>query len=203
MTQSRSLPILLLALCSLSMGIALSANALATDKAGIAASHFERGDYGEAYKQYLKLAKDGDTFAQYQVSYMKLMGLGADADTIEAMAWAVLAAESGNEGLVRYQDAVAALVPVDERKKAQSKTDYYLRRWGRDDRGGTSARAPDKPCTGSRLGGNCGESGSSAGKWIAWEDDRSDDPEHRRQMEALNRSIQENATQIRIAAGDS
>jgi hypothetical protein len=68
MTKFRPLPILLVLLCSMSMGLAVSANAGSADKSGAAAAQFERGEYGAAYKQYVKLAKDGDAYAQYRVS---------------------------------------------------------------------------------------------------------------------------------------
>lgn len=205
MTPFRSFPILLVLLLSMSTGVAVSANPRTADKAGAAAAQFERGEYGAAYKQYLKLAKDGDTFAQYRVSYMELMGFGTKPDAVDAMAWAVLAAESGHEDLVRYQEAVATLVPSKNRKKAQKRADYFLRRWGRKDDGGggTLARLSEGVCTGSRLAGNCGQSTESAGKWIAWGDDRSGDPAQKDQIEMLDRSIQENAEQIRDHAGDS
>ena len=37
-------------------------------------------------KKYLKRAKDGDTFAQYRVSFMRLTGLGTKEKVSEAMA---------------------------------------------------------------------------------------------------------------------
>jgi len=205
MTRFRSLPILLVILCSMSAVVAVSANAGPADKAAAAAAQFERGEYGAAYKQYLKLAKDGDAYAQYRVSYMEVMGLGTNPDIVDAMAWAVLAAESGHEDLLRYQEAVATLVPSKDRKKAQKRADYFLRRWGQEDDGGggTLARLSEGVCTGSRLAGNCGQSTDSAGKWIAWGDDRSGDPAQKDQIEMLNHSIKENAEQIRDHAGDS
>jgi len=64
-----------------------------------AAQLYDSGEYKSAYKQYLKLAKDGDTFAQYRVSYMRLTGLGTKEKVSEAMAWAVLASQSGDTEL--------------------------------------------------------------------------------------------------------
>lgn len=199
MTSLRSLPTIILLLCGLAATSPLPANTGSADPAGAAAAEFERGDYKAAYKSYLKLAKEGDAFAQYRVSYMELMGLGTKPDVVEAMAWAVLAAESGHEELVRYQDAVAAVVPSKKRKKAQARTDYYLRRWGRVDNGGggTLARNSEGVCTGSRLARNCGQGSDGAGKWIAWSDDRSADPSQKSQFEELDRSIRESAAEIR------
>ena len=128
MPSLRSLSITILFLCGISAETLVLASAGPADRAGAAATEFEQGDYKSAIKRYVKLAKDGDAFAQYRVSYMELMGLGTKPDVVEAMAWAVLAAESGHEELIRYQDAVATAVPSDKRKKAQARTDYYLRR---------------------------------------------------------------------------
>jgi hypothetical protein len=196
---------MILFLCGLSAPNAVLASTGSADRAGAAASEFEQGDYKSAFKHYMKLAKDGDAFAQYRVSYMELMGLGTRPDVVEAMAWAVLAAESGHEELIRYQDAVATAVPSNKRKKAQARADYYLRRWGRvdDSGGGTLARNSEGVCTGSRLARNCGQGGDGAGKWIAWSDDRSADPVPKRKFEELDRSIQRNATEIREQAADS
>jgi hypothetical protein len=205
MTSLRSLPIIIPLLCGLFAANLVLASTEPAGRAGAAAAEFERGDYKSAFKRYVKLAKDGDAFAQYRVSYMELMGLGTKADVVEAMAWAVLAAESGHEDLIRYQDAVATAVPSKKRKKAQAKTDYYLRRWGRvdDAGGGTLARPSEGVCTGSRLARNCGQGSDGAGKWIAWNDDRSADPAQKRRFEELDLSIQRNASEIREHASDS
>jgi TPR repeat protein len=205
MTLFRSLTVLTVLFCGITAATPALANAGAADRGGAAAAEFEQGDYKSAFKRYLKLAKDGDAFAQYRVSYMELMGLGTKADVVEAMAWAVVAAESGHEELIRYQNAVATVVPSNKRKKAQARTDYYLRRWGPDDdsRGGTLARASEGVCTGSRLARNCGQGSDGAGKWIAWGDDHSSDPAQKRRFEELDQSIQRSATEIREYAADS
>jgi hypothetical protein len=165
---------------------------------GKAATAYEQGDYRSAYKQYVKLAKKGDTFSQYRVSYMSLMGLGTGVDPVEAMAWAVVAAELDHETLGRYESAVAAMVPGELRKKAQQRADYYLRRWGREDRDGgrTLASTSEGSCTGSRLAANCGQAETGGAKWIAWGADKSRDPEHRRQIEELNELILQSAAQL-------
>lgn len=205
MAKMRSACILMIIVCGVACGVAVSANAEPADRAELAATAFEKGDYRAAYKQYLKQAKNGDPFAQYRISYMELMGMGTSPDVVEAMAWAVLAAESGHEDLKRYQDTVATLVPGKQRKKAQARADYYVRRWGPEDRagGGTLARQSEGVCTGSRLAGNCGQGDGSAAVWIAWGDDRSDDPEQKDRIEELNRSILEHAADISDHAGDS
>lgn len=170
---------------------------------GQADTAFEQGDYGKAYKQYQKLAKDGNTFAQFRMSYMTLMGLGTRADAVESLAWAALAAEGDNEELDRYETAVAAMVPSKQRKKAEKKADYFLRRWGKDDRsaGGQLALNSEGVCTGSRLASNCGQGGSGAGYWITWGPDKSSDPQQRQHIEDLNRSIVEHAEHLTGASG--
>ena len=165
---------------------------------GKAATAYEQGDYGTAYKQYVKLAKKGDTFSQYRASYMSLMGLGTGVDPVEAMAWAVVAAEVDHEALGRYESAVAAMVPGELRKKAQQRADYYLRRWGREDRDGGRilASTSEGSCTGSRLAANCGQAESGGAKWITWGVDKSHDPEHQREIEELNELILQSAEQL-------
>ena len=205
MYSLRSLTIMIVFLHGISAEAPVLANTAADGQAGAAAAEFEQGEYKSAFKQYVKLAKDGDAFAQYRVSYMQLMGLGTKSDVVEAMAWAVLAAESGHAELIRYQEAVATAVPSNKRRKAQARTDYYLRRWGRADAsgGGTLARSSEGVCTGSRLARNCGQGSDGAGKWIAWSDDRSADPAQKRKFEELDQTIQKNASEIRGRATDS
>jgi hypothetical protein len=178
------------------------ANSGNNDPLGGAAALYERGDYAGAYKQYLKLAKGGDTFAQYRLSYMNLKGLGTEANIVESMAWAVVAAESKDASLTSYESAVAAMVPGELRKKAQSRADYYVRRWGRNDSGGgqTLARSSQGGCTGSRLAGNCDMGGSTGGGWIIWGADKSSDPAHRQRIEELNQTIVDNASQLAAGA---
>ena len=205
MNMIRTLSLSLVLLCGLSTGIPALGNAGPAERAGSAAADFQQGDYKSAYKSYVKLAKDGDAFAQYRVSYMELMGLGTKPDVVDAMAWAVLAAETGHEELVRYQDEVSTLVPSDKRKKAQARADYFLRRWGREDRGGGSqlAKKSEGVCTGSRLARNCGQESDGSGKWIAWGEDRSGDPDQKDRIEDLNDSIQRQATDIRSHTAES
>lgn len=203
MIHSRIPGLLLVLLCFL-----VAAPALAG--AGQSALHsaaalYEQGQYDKALKQYKKMARDGVTFAQYRMSYMSLMGLGTKPDVVESLAWAVLAAEGDHDELDRYQSAVAAMVPSDQRKKAEKKADYYVRRWGKDDRsgGGTLARSSEGGCTGSRLARNCGSEGGSGGLWISWGKDKSSDPGHRSQIEELNQAIVENAASIEANATGS
>jgi hypothetical protein len=153
---------------------------------------YENGDYAGAYKKYLKLGKKGDWFSQYRISYMNLNGLGTSENVIESLAWAVLAAQNGQGDLVRYQDAVAALVPEDKRKKAQQKVDYYMRRWGKDDSADNRKSSGD--CTGSRLSAYCKPT-SSKQTWISWKRSTPQDQESKDLIETLNQSILDSAAQ--------
>lgn len=122
---------------------------------------YASGDYPKAYSKYLKLAKKGDSFSQYRVSYMNLEALGMnEADVVEAFAWAVLAAQSGQSELVKYRRAVAEMVPENKQRKALRKVDFYMRRWGNialAQDAIVGAREQTRDCTGSRLGQRCDE----------------------------------------------
>lgn len=194
-------PLLLLALTAAVLAAPQSALANAGHPRDEAAAYYDSGDYATAYKRYLKLAKSGDAFAQYRVSYMTLVGRGTRSDVVEAMAWAVVASEHDHEQLDTYRGAVAALVPADKRKKAQSRADYFVRRYGKDDRNSGSSRSAGGTCTGSRIARNCDESGSGGAAWIAWGEDRSEDPAQRTRIEELNRAIVDAADPGAGAAG--
>ncbi len=158
-----------------------------------AAALYEIGEYGKAYKQYVKLGKKGDRFSQYRVSYMHLNGLGTREDVVESLAWAVLAAQNGEEELASYQNAVAAMVPENKRQKAQQKADYYMRRWGGQK--STAVRNTRGSCTSSRIASHC-KSGSSPKNWIAWQSNTPGDLELKNQIEMLNQTIESKAEQL-------
>jgi TPR repeat protein len=168
-----------------------------SDSRGSAAAFYDAGDYEAAYKQYFKLAKKGDVFSQYRMSYMTLMGLGTRADVVESLAWAMVAAESPHESLKNYRAAVAALVPSDQRKEAQNKAGTYMRRWS-GDKNATEDRMASVykgGCTGTRLARNCYAEGSGEA-WIPWGEDRSGDPAQKERIEQLNEDILGNAEQL-------
>jgi len=184
----RPLAVVLTFFCALALTPALSAAAQAEQDR--AATYYQRGDYDRAYKEYQQRAREGDTFAQYRVSYMTLMGMGTRADVIESMAWAVLAAEGDDQALDDYQAAVAAMVPSDKRRKAEKQADYFKRRWSRnEDYGSDRVEHSGGGCTGSRLAMNCNRGGASDGYRIAWGEDKSKDPAQRQRIEELNRDI--------------
>lgn len=116
--------------------------------------------YQEAMESYRKLARKGDTFSQYRMSFMNLQGEGVLVNLPEAFAWAVLAAESQNEQLQKYFEEVKALVPEEQRDDAQKLSETYLHRWGRMALAIEARKKADKQlriCTGSRLGTRCDE----------------------------------------------
>ena len=191
MFPRRFLAIALILFCALA-SLPMTLSAAAKSEQDRAASLYQRGDYDRAYKEYQQRARDGDTFAQYRVSYMTLMGLGTRADVIESMAWAVLAAEGDDKALDDYQAAVAAMVPADKRRKAEKQADYFKRRWSRnEDYGNDRVEHSGGGCTGSRLAMNCNRGGASVGYSIAWGEDKSKDPAQRQRIEELNRDIVE------------
>jgi hypothetical protein len=147
-----------------------------------ASTLYAEGDYSGAYKRYLKLAKSGEIFSRYRISYMAAVGLGTKQDPVESLAWAVLAEDIGPDSLTNYRKAIAALVPEKHRRKAQRKTDTYRKRWD------TKTSAGGK-CTGSRLAAACGGATSAGGRTISWPQDHSGDPEQLELIEGLNQAI--------------
>jgi hypothetical protein len=194
MTLNRRLLLALPVLCGLTITMPAHVNAEFGPKPDLAAALYDRGEHSNAYREYLKLAKDGESFAQYRVSYMLAMGLGTDADPVDSLAWAVVAATSAEGELDSYQEAIAASVPSKARKKAQKRVDYFLRRWGTGQyskSGNTLAWSSEGGCTGSRLAGNCGKGSSGSSYWIAWDEDRSNDPAQRELIRKINDFILE------------
>jgi hypothetical protein len=118
------------------------------------------GKYTEALKSYLSLAKQGDSFAQYRVSYMYFEGQGHESDIVESFAWAYLAAQNKSDPLIKYRDTVSAMVPENQQNKAVRKIDYYMRKWGNRKLASdmiTQTKRELNDCTGSRLGTRCEE----------------------------------------------
>lgn len=152
-----------------------------------AQSLYQQGEYAAAYKKFLKAGKKGHRYSSYRVSYMKLTGQGTSKDVVESVAWAVLAAHGETGELSEYKNAVAALIPQDQRKKAQKKADYYMRRWGEAEE--NRARNSVRECTGSRLSRNCSGASGSATEWIRWSSSESDEDEVLKHIEELDRAI--------------
>ena len=119
---------------------------------------YNEGEYKEAMGKYLPLAKKGDSFSQYRVSYMYLEGQGTETDLVESYAWAYLAAQNRQRELMEYRDVVGSLVPEKEHRKALRKVDYYMRKWGNlavAQDAAKGARNQLRNCTGSRVGTRC------------------------------------------------
>ena len=154
---------------------------------------YDNGEYKSAYKQYLKLAKDGDTFAQYRVSFMRLTGLGTKEKVTEAMAWAVLASQSGDAELKEYRDTVATMVPANERKSTERKATNYVRRYGSEEALDDAAPvgATGLECTGSRLMRHCKSQARAPSVHISWGKDRSGEAEPLDRIDALDQEITE------------
>lgn len=121
---------------------------------------YDRGDYSQALDEYEYLARRGDRFSQYRLSVMHLLSQGTDQDPADAFAWAVLAAQGGQDDLVDYARTIASLMPEDQTRRAQRRADYFLRRWGDRElarQAVDGARRELRNCTGSRLGQRCEE----------------------------------------------
>jgi hypothetical protein len=121
---------------------------------------YAKGKYSDALKLYLQLAKQGDSFSQYRVSYMYLEGQGHEENIVEAFAWSYLAAQNKSDPLIDYRDTVAKMVPRDLQPKAMRKLDYYMRKWGNRQLASdmiTQTKRELNECTGSRLGTRCEE----------------------------------------------
>ncbi len=60
------------------------------------AAAYQRGDHETAFKEFKPLAEQGNTWAQYYVGHMYIMGQGIPKDYTEAFKWYEKAAEQGN-----------------------------------------------------------------------------------------------------------
>ncbi len=61
-------------------------------------SHYKKGDYALAFREFLGLARLGQPLAQLDVGYMYAAGRGTQLNDIEAYAWAMLASKNGEAG---------------------------------------------------------------------------------------------------------
>ena len=119
---------------------------------------YQEGDYRKAYRKYLDLAKVGDSFAQYRVSYMNLYGQGRSKDVVEAFAWSTLAAQNKHPELVEYRDTLWEALDEDIQEDAETKADKYMNRYGNialAEKAREKARRRLSSCTGSRLSTRC------------------------------------------------
>ena len=154
----RNITLILIVAASVSVSLPLVAQSDYYYERKEAGQLFQQSNYTNAFKKYLQLAKKGDSFSQYQVSYMYYKGLGQKEDVVESLAWAVLAAQDRQKDLVKYRDTLALLVPEDKHNKATRKIDYYVRKWGNKpkvDESQDGPRGDAVHCTGSRVGNRC------------------------------------------------
>lgn len=91
--------------------------------------YYAQGSFSTAFKKYQKLAKEGDFHSQEMVSRMYAKGEGKSVNLIEAYAWSVLAAESGEES--RVLNSQALLQRVDNPAKAKKKAGKLVKKYGR------------------------------------------------------------------------
>ena len=118
--------------------------------------YYAAGDYKKAYKGYLKVAKIGDHYSQHWVSYIYANGEGRKVDLETAYAWSALAAESGNEKLVKYSEEL--LDKNEDKDGALKKAKKLYAKYGKqalDDKAEALAKRDigrrAGSCTGSRL----------------------------------------------------
>lgn len=119
--------------------------------------YYTTQDFKKAYKVYYKLAKIGDHYSQDRLATMYANGEGKTADIEEAYAWAVLAAEGGDEALVKKsQDYLAQ---ASDKAGAEKEAEKLKKKYGRValekkamKRENMKASHEMGGCTGRRLG---------------------------------------------------
>ena len=114
--------------------------------------------YSRAYRTYRDLARVGDSFAQYRVSYMLRHGQGTRTDATEAYAWSVLASQNDNPQLIEWREALYQDLPEAQREPALEQAQELMDRYGNLALAEEARRAALKrlrSCTGSRTGARC------------------------------------------------
>jgi TPR repeat protein len=119
--------------------------------------YYQKQNYSKAYKMYLKLAKKGDHSAQSQVATMNAGGEGKKTDLMEAYAWSTLAAESGDEELLRRSEDL--FQQVSDKTKAEKKAAKLQKKYSQtalkeraEKRERIRRRHEMGGCTGGKLG---------------------------------------------------
>jgi len=183
---------------SLAAALFFSAPVLAdySEQRDVAERFYAAGDFKNAHKVYKQLAKKGDSFSQYRLSYMYLMGEGEKVDVIESVAWSVLAAQDKQHEKVSYMKTVAEMVPQDQRVKANKKISYYMRKWGEDIESHTYR--DDKICTGFRLCNQKTGSGNVGVPFDLWNisGKRISEQELKQKIDDINQSILKSESSI-------
>ncbi len=86
---------------------------------------FKRGDYTQAFPEFLALAKLGQPLAQLDVAYLYAAGVGTGRSTVRAYGWARLAGQNGEvKGTKLAAKLRAALTPANRRSAARIVAPY-------------------------------------------------------------------------------
>jgi TPR repeat protein len=132
----------------------LDAGELLQKYRGEADQYHQAQDYKKAYKTYFKLAKIGDHYSQDRIASMYANGEGKKTDLADAYAWAVLAAEGGDEELVAKRDEL--LQQASDKTKAQEEAAKLKEKYGKLALEKKAAKREEMTgggaCTNSRIG---------------------------------------------------
>lgn len=86
---------------------------------------FKRGDYTQAFPEFLALAKLGQPLAQLDVAYLYAAGVGTGRSTVRAYGWARLAGQNGEiKGAKLAAKLRVALTPANRRSAARIVAPY-------------------------------------------------------------------------------
>ena len=130
----------------------LLASDLLADRAE-ADKYYQQQNFKKAFRGYYKLAKIGDHYSQGQVSEMYAKGEGKSVDLNKAYAWAVLAAEDGDDQLV--SNSTRLLQQTIDKTEAQNTAEKLKKKYGKQaliakaDKKAERDNVPD--CTGRRI----------------------------------------------------
>lgn len=122
-------------------------------------AYLKAGDEKKAFKAYRDLARDGDHDSQFTLAEMYATGVGTKTDMIDAYAWSVVAAESGNPDVSAYAEKL--LSEVDNKDKAERAALKLVDKYGKAAQDAKAERLARQgsgqrfgACTGSRLSCN-------------------------------------------------
>ncbi len=91
-------------------------------------NYYLEQNFTQAYRIYYKLAKQGDHYSQGRLSSMYSNGEGKKTDLAEAYAWAVLAAEGGDESWLIA--SAELLQQAGDKTLAKKKADKLVQKYG-------------------------------------------------------------------------
>ncbi len=107
----------------------------------IGAAGFQK-DYPEAAKWYRRAAEQGSADGQHSLSKLYSSGQGVPKDDIEALAWANLAAASGEAAMVDWRDRIEGILGRESTLLAQQRSRQILHEIGLSKRDGISSQSP-------------------------------------------------------------